>query len=269
MSRRRDTSLLGGLFELLTMAPWWGGVIAALLFYLVLTVWLGHPAGTDSFKNGFRQLCRGIGYLLAGFSLVCAAIAAGKRAWRRNLVDAQSGIESIRNLSWRDFETMVGESYCRQGYAVEERGGGGADGGIDLVLRRDGIAVLVQCKQWKTWKVGVKTVRELYGVVVSQGAERGILICSGTFTADAVAFASANGVELVDGAALAALIHGIQKPEQRPVQAQSVMAKPADVPLCPICSTPMVRRTARKGQNAGGQFWGCPRYPECKGIRQA
>lgn len=30
----------------------------------------------------------------------------------------------------------------------------------------------------------------------------------------------------------------------------------------------MALRTARKGQNAGNQFWGCTRYPACKGIRQ-
>ena len=29
----------------------------------------------------------------------------------------------------------------------------------------------------------------------------------------------------------------------------------------------MVLRTARRGRNAGGQFWGCPHYPGCRGIR--
>lgn len=28
----------------------------------------------------------------------------------------------------------------------------------------------------------------------------------------------------------------------------------------------MVLRTARRGKNAGGQFWGCSNYPKCKGI---
>jgi restriction system protein len=38
-------------------------------------------------------------------------------------------------------------------------------------------------------------------------------------------------------------------------------------PSCPLCSTPMVVRTARRGANAGSQFWGCPNYPRCRGIR--
>ncbi len=36
---------------------------------------------------------------------------------------------------------------------------------------------------------------------------------------------------------------------------------------CPRCGAPMVRRTARRGRNVGGQFWGCSRYPRCKGTR--
>jgi restriction system protein len=40
-------------------------------------------------------------------------------------------------------------------------------------------------------------------------------------------------------------------------------------PLCPLCSAPMRLRTAKQGKNAGNQFWGCSKYPECKGTRQS
>jgi restriction system protein len=36
---------------------------------------------------------------------------------------------------------------------------------------------------------------------------------------------------------------------------------------CPTCGKPMVVRTARKGERAGTQFWGCSGYPQCKGSR--
>jgi four helix bundle suffix protein len=38
-------------------------------------------------------------------------------------------------------------------------------------------------------------------------------------------------------------------------------------PTCPACGKPMVVRTARKGEGAGSQFWGCSGYPDCKGTR--
>ena len=33
---------------------------------------------------------------------------------------------------------------------------------------------------------------------------------------------------------------------------------------CPLCSSPLSQRAARRG----GWFWGCPRWPECRGARQ-
>ena len=38
---------------------------------------------------------------------------------------------------------------------------------------------------------------------------------------------------------------------------------------CPRCGRKMVLRTARKGQSAGKQFWGCEGYPACRMVEQA
>ena len=37
-------------------------------------------------------------------------------------------------------------------------------------------------------------------------------------------------------------------------------------PPCPKCSSLMALRTAKGGKTPGGQFWGCTRYPDCKGL---
>jgi len=59
----------------------------------------------------------------------------------------------------------------------------------------------------------------------------------------------------------AARIAERQKQQERP-------AAPAPAaPACPQCGKPMALRTARKGQRAGSQFWGCSGYPACKGTR--
>ena len=39
-------------------------------------------------------------------------------------------------------------------------------------------------------------------------------------------------------------------------------------PVCPLCKNLMVLRTAKKGTNAGQQFWGCSCYPKCKGTQK-
>ncbi|HUE99631.1 MAG TPA: DUF2726 domain-containing protein [Anaerolineales bacterium] len=37
-------------------------------------------------------------------------------------------------------------------------------------------------------------------------------------------------------------------------------------PLCPTHGIPMILRKARQGSNAGGKFWGCANYPQCREI---
>ena len=43
--------------------------------------------------------------------------------------------------------------------------------------------------------------------------------------------------------------------------------EPSPAPPCPECNSPMKIRTAGRGPNAGNQFWGCSRYPACRGTR--
>lgn len=37
-------------------------------------------------------------------------------------------------------------------------------------------------------------------------------------------------------------------------------------PTCPLCGNAMVLRVAKQGASKGSEFWGCSRYPHCKGI---
>jgi predicted RNA-binding Zn-ribbon protein involved in translation (DUF1610 family) len=38
-------------------------------------------------------------------------------------------------------------------------------------------------------------------------------------------------------------------------------------PLCPQCGSQMIIRSARQGSNNGSQFFGCSRFPDCRGTR--
>ncbi len=37
-------------------------------------------------------------------------------------------------------------------------------------------------------------------------------------------------------------------------------------PACPKCGSAMVLRETKKGQNVGKKFWGCSKFPQCKGV---
>ena len=261
MARKRQASKFEMLVELFTDLPGWICFPVALIAYVIITlVWAKF--------NGNKTIpgLAGYGPVVAGFfaSLFLAAGGVAKlhKLRRKRIYEQQTGIVSITKLSWREFETLVGEAYRRKGYEVIETGGGGADDGIDLILRRGSEKTVVQCKQWRVYKVGVKPVRELFGVMTAEQAAHAIFVTSGVYTEEAKRFAAGQPLELIDGESLLQLMAFAK------TDATSAESKIQTAPVCPQCDAPMVRRTAHRGNNAGRQFWGCPNFPKCTGIRQ-
>ena len=218
---------------------------------------------------------------LAALLLVIVAIVSAIESWRkRRLLEGQKGLDTIKGLNWQEFEEMVGEAFRRQGYFVLENSGKGPDDGVDLRLRKDGKKIYVQCKHWKASKVSVKVVRELFGVMSANGADEGIVVTYGEFTMEAQRFAEGKPVRLINGRKLSQLVHAVQNnPAPQPHAKEPVVAKPvakkpvAKKPVemkpekvCPKCGSKMVLRTAKRGSHAGRKFWGCSKFPECRGT---
>ena len=218
MARRPKTSPLEDFVSLVAFLPWWACLGAALLSYLVLAAMARPvvvagiqpgqlaPAMTHAVIQGLAMVGQ---FVVPILCLAAAALSVVKRQRRSSLVAgvAQSRApDALDGMSWQDFELLVGEAFRLQGYEVTELGGEGPDGGVDLVLRKDREKFLVQCKQWKALKVGVAIVRELYGVMAAKGAAGGFVVTSGSFTEEAIAFASGRNITLVDGSKLFGLI---------------------------------------------------------------
>lgn len=275
MARRKKSSLFEDIIELVALLPWWAGVGMALTFY----IWLHHVASqpmaaapTDLKQMGsfvgaqfWRTIATFLQYVIPVACLFGAGISAYKRHERAQLhrCAAESpSREALEKLSWLQFERLVGEVFRRKGFAVEERGGNGPDGGVDLVLRLGNDRYLVQCKQWKAERVGVATVRELYGVMAAEHAVGGFIVTSGQFTDGAKRFVEGRSIELVATDMLLALVRDTADLDVNPAIHQM-----DQVPECPSCGSPMVKRVARKGVRMGEAFWGCSRYPGCRGVR--
>ena len=94
---------------------------------------------------------------------------------------------------------------------------GGADGGIDLILRKDGQTTLVQCKQWQNRQVGVKIVREMYGLLLHHHAAAVKIVALGNYTPDARRFAQDKPIELIHGGDLLATVRKVQTSKSRAV----------------------------------------------------
>lgn len=271
MARKKND----GLINALSLLPWWFNLGLAVVAPLILHPLAMRPVPvadpqhleatlTGSLMHGVSS----IGQYIAPVMLLLAALVSFiKKRRRRSLLDnLPRAKKALAGLTWQQFELLVGEAFRRQGFSVEETGGSGPDGGVDLLMRKDSEQFLVQCKQWRALKVGVTTVRELYGVIAAEGAVGGFVVTSGQFTLEAKRFAEGRNVRLIDGEDLARWVAESRRERTEPVGDAADSALTAG-PMCPTCQAKMVRRTARRGANAGGQFWGCVEYPQCRGIR--
>ncbi|BCR04852.1 hypothetical protein DESUT3_19210 [Desulfuromonas versatilis] len=173
-------------------------------------------------------------------------------------------LQLLSSLEWKRFETVCAEYLRLIGFAPKETRIG-ADGGVDIWVYRQGVekAVgIVQCKAWTTYRVGVKPVRELYGVMAAEGVANGKFIISGEFSSEALAFAEGKRLELISGKRFVASIRKLSAEKQ--LQLLNIaIAGDYRTPTCPQCG---VKMTLRQGRASDRQFWGCPKYPRCSGT---
>lgn len=274
MGRSRDKGFLNDLFEVAAALHWSIGVALAAISYVVLHYFAlpvavppaGETPGSGMIVRYFlHAIASVLQYIVPCVCLAGSVASVVGRRKREGLVSAAAsgGRAAVSAMSWMEFELLVGESFRLAGFEVVETGGGGADGGVDLILHKGGERFLVQCKQWRALKVSVGVVRELYGVMADQGATGGFVVTSGRFTEDACAFAKGRNIELIDGDALAEILARVGRIKESQLE-QNLNTPPA----CPLCRSPMIRRTAKRGANAGMDFWGCSAYPGCNGTRE-
>jgi restriction system protein len=169
-------------------------------------------------------------------------------------------IDSLRALEWKRFELLTAKYYEALGFRAETIRCG-ADGGIDVKLFRAGAEAplaIVQCKAWTANPVGVKEVRELLGVMTHEKVGRGIFITTGAYTRDALAFAAANPIQLLDGAGFLRKIGELPEGKQADLLGFA-FAGDYRTPSCPSCGISMTQRDSKRGP-----FWGCLNYPRCR-----
>lgn len=292
--RSRDDSLFEVIFDVAALLPWWASVLFALASYAGLHWFAGtapeslnaaNPAsiGPHLVSTLARSAASLFQYLLPLLFLMGAAASAFRRrreAAIHDKVASDPGVASVSALGWEDFERLVAVSFERAGYRVVRRGGAGPDGGVDLEVYRGRDKYLVQCKHWKTYRVGVSVVRELYGVMAAEGAVGGMVVTSGRFTEDAAAFAKGRAIKLVDARGLGQLVKAPALADEAAAEATPEPSAPrtrgdgvvssltSRFPPCPVCGHAMVQRVAQQGGNAGRYFWGCPQFPKCRGTRR-
>jgi hypothetical protein len=179
-----------------------------------------------------------------------------------SLSDWEIPLELLRSIEWKRFELLLARFYVASGFLTKGTNVG-ADDGVNLFLYRRGAKrpfSCVQCKAWSEKLVELTLVRELFDEMAARGLAEGVIVTTGNFTPEAVAFAGRNQITLWSGTAF------ITRFNRLPILAREriirdVTAGDYTTPSCPRCAAKLELR----GQEAGGgSFWGCRRYPVCR-----
>jgi restriction system protein len=134
----------------------------------------------------------------------------------RPVVDSVAEGDNLALMDWADFEHLIRELFEKEfapagGQVKVTRAS--RDGGVDAVIFDPdplrGGKIVVQAKRY-TNTVGLSAVRDLYGTVINEGANKGILISTSDYGPDAYEFAKAKPLVLLSGGELLHLLekHG-------------------------------------------------------------
>lgn len=181
----------------------------------------------------------------------------------RPLVDTSRwSMDLLKALEWKRFELLCAGYFETLGFKAKVAREG-ADGGIDIHLYPEGSdapGIVVQCKAWNAYQVGVKPVRELLGVMTAARIAEGAFVTTSDYTDEARQFAEGNNLQLIDGEDFLRKI-AATSPERQATLLQLATAGDFTTPTCPSCGIKMVERVAQK---IGERFWGCARFPSCR-----
>lgn len=274
MARRRKSDLDKSL-DLIALMPWQVTLplapVAFVLLHLLASAKPVTPVNATELGNTivvqFIITAAMIGQYLLPILLLAGAVAnylsRRRRSQNYELALSRGTQQSLLDMSWQEFEGLVAQYFQRKGYEVKVLGGAGADGGVDVELRQGTELALVQCKQWRATRVGVDVVRQLYGVMAARNASTGYVVTSADFTPDAQKFVSGLNIHLLNGEQLIRHMRKASLSMSQREPSRSVV----EAPRCPQCQTIMTKRSAKKGVNVGQSFWGCQRFPACRGTR--
>jgi restriction system protein len=128
-----------------------------------------------------------------------------------DLVSALSAAVNLMDLNPWEFEELVANLFGKMGLESKLTRSS-RDGGVDCVAYDSrpvlGGKVVIQAKRYRH-TVGVSAVRDLYGTMMNEGANKGILVTTSGYGPDAFEFAKDKPIELIEGGGLLFLLREV------------------------------------------------------------
>jgi hypothetical protein len=124
-------------------------------------------------------------------------------------IENEKNLKDFSNLNGHQFEDYLKEVFSILGYQVLRTKLSG-DQGADLIIKKDDEKTVVQAKKY-FGSVTNKAIQEVVASKKHYGAEKSMVVTTGTFTKSAIELAKSNKVELWDKNKLNEIITNINK----------------------------------------------------------
>ncbi|MGA0569371.1 restriction endonuclease [Variovorax sp. VNK109] len=178
------------LFAVLLRSPWWVSLLVAAGFAAVARALLPERFQTVG--------------MLGSFPFVVIGAIAAWRQWKApSAARVTETLEAVSTMPWKNFEALLRDAWTRDGYTVTA-----GSGGADLRLEKAGRTTMVSARRWKAGNHGAEPIRELAAAVRKADASGAIYVALAALNENTAALLKTEGVQLLQGEALAALIAG-------------------------------------------------------------
>ena len=248
------------------LIPIFGMFILAALLIFAIKAWIAAKVTKAKVKTGTKIVRDVISrieppddLLIKGYTpqiKTPTALMPRPTAWSLDL---------IRLMEWKRFEELC-EGYWRaKGYRAELTGMG-ADGGVDVNLYAPSdptqLFAVIQCKSWMD-QVGVKEIRELWGVTSHLNIKLALFYALSGYTDEAKAFASQKHFKLFTGKDLLSQVQSLPADQQSALLDHTTRGD-YTTPTCSKCDVKMEVKEGKKEGRKGDKYWGCINYPRCR-----
>lgn len=173
------------LFAILLRQDWWVSALIALAVFVAMQNFI--PWGYALFAT-------------MPFTVITLMVA-WKQIRTPSGARVEKALEKIRSLPWEDFAQALETGFRAEGYAVQR-----IDGAADFALEKAGYVTLVCARRWKAARTGIEPLKELAAAGEQRDARECRYAVAGELTSQARAYATKQGLKLVEGAELVKLV---------------------------------------------------------------
>jgi hypothetical protein len=229
MERKREE----GIFEILATLPWWISVVVAFLVYVFLRSMLPTLVGSSVILKGLAQGLQPNAWIFAALFLIPIPFS---------LLNSLSGGKLRRPSTTRRRQEGIFDMLAALPWWVSV-----VVAGIAYVFFK--------------WVFPGLAGQSVFLKVMAQAFQgnAGLVSCLFLIPAPIAFFNASRRRKLLDSQT------GIESRLEETLAPSEPTLRAAKT--CPVCGGEMATRIAKRGPNAGKPFWGCSRYPRCKGTR--